>query len=260
MVAAAVIGGAAIGAIGSGVAGSMAAGATTDASNAAIAQQQNALSEQATLSAPYRALGSAAIPQYEALLGITPQGGTTGAGGTNATPSQITLPNGRVINIPGSAGGGGAQVGAGATGGGTSSTPTIMQALEQTPGYQFALDQGERGIVNAASAQGGVSGNTLASLDQYNTGLASQTYQQNVGDIASAVASGQAAAAGQAQNVGTAAGNIGSTLVNQGNTIAGIDANTIAGITKATSGGIDQYTTLQALQALNNQSSNTPGP
>lgn len=206
MVAAAVVGAAAIGAIGSGVAGSEAAGATRDASNAAIAEQRYALDQQAQLSAPYRALGSAAIPQYEALLGIGPQG-----------------------------------------------TAGIKTALESTPGYQFALDQGERGIVNQASAQGGITGNTLAALDTYNAGVASGTYQQNVGDIASAVASGQAAAAGQAQNVGTAAGNIGSTLVNQGNTIAGIDANTIAGITKATSGGIDQYTTLQALGALNSQ-------
>lgn len=206
MVAAAVIGAAAIGAVGSSVAGSEAAGATRDASNAAITQQKNALSEQAQLSAPYRALGSAAIPQYEALLGIGPQG-----------------------------------------------TAGIKTALESTPGYQFALDQGERGIVNQASAQGGITGNTLAALDTYNVGTASQTYQQNVGDIASAVASGQAAAAGQAQNVGTAAGNIGSTLINQGNTNAAIDANTIAGITKATSSGIDQYTTLSALGALNNQ-------
>jgi hypothetical protein len=192
------------------VAGSESASATRDASNAAITEQQTALGEQAQLSAPYRALGSAAIPQYEALLGLGPNG---------------------------SAG--------------------IQTALAQTPGYQFALSQGEQGIVNAASAQGGINGNTLASLNQYNTGLASQTYQQNVGDIASAVASGQAAAAGQAQNVGTAAANIGSTIINQGNTQAGIDASTVAGITKATSGGIDQYATLSALNALNQQA--TPG-
>jgi predicted ribonuclease toxin of YeeF-YezG toxin-antitoxin module len=207
-VATAVVAAGVIGAGATVYASDTAASATTNASNAAIAQQQNALSEQGQLSAPYRALGSAAIPQYEALLGLGPQG----------------------------------------TGG-------IQAALQQTPGYQFALQQGETGIENAASATGGVGGNTLAALDQFNTGLASQTYQQNVADIGGAVASGQAAAAGQAQNVGTAAGNIGSTLINQGNTIAGINANEAAGLTKVASSGIDQYTTMQALNALNNPGS-----
>ena len=39
-------------------------------------------------------------------------------------------------------------------------------------GYQFTQQQGEQGILNAASASGGVSGNTLTALDKYNTGLA----------------------------------------------------------------------------------------
>lgn len=207
MVAAAIVGGAVVAGVGSAVAGSEAAGATTSASNAAIAQQQQALNQQATLSQPYRDVGTAAIGQYENLLGI----GKEGAAG-------------------------------------------ILPALEQTPGYQFALQQGETGILNAASAQGGVSGNTLAALDRYNMGEASGTYQQQVGNLQSAVGLGQAAAAGQASNIGTAAGNISSTLINQGNTIAGIDANTAAGISKAIGSGTDQYLTMQTINALN-----TPG-
>lgn len=195
-----------VGAAGSAVAGSEAAGATRDASNAAITEQQNALSQEASLSAPYRGVGTAAIPQYEALLGIGPQG---------------------------SAG--------------------IMAALQNTPGYQFALSQGETGIKNAASAQGGITGATLASLDEFNTGLASQTYQQNVADIGGAVGMGQAAAAGQAQNVAGGANNISSLIAQQGQTTAGIDANIIAGITGAGTNAVNQYTTLQALNALNNQ-------
>lgn len=68
MVAAAVIGGAAIGAVGSAVAGGEAAGATKDATNASINQQNKALGQQAKLSEPYRELGSSAIPTYQALL------------------------------------------------------------------------------------------------------------------------------------------------------------------------------------------------
>jgi hypothetical protein len=206
MVAAAIIGGAVVGGIATGVGGSEAAGATNNATNANVAEQNAALQQQATLSQPYRDLGSAAIPEYEALLGIGPQG---------------------------SAG--------------------IADALKSMPGYQFTQQQGQTGILNAASAAGGVGGNTLAALDQFNTGLADSTYQQQVGNISSAVASGQAAAAGQAQNVGTAAANIGGALQTQGNTIAGIDANEAAGINKAIGGAGDQYLQYQTLQALQAQ-------
>lgn len=130
---------------------------------------------------------------------------------------------------------------------------TIQQALEATPGYKFAQGQGETGILNAASASGGVSGNTLAALDKFNSGLADTTYQSQVDNIGTAVRTGQASAAGQAQNVGNASANIGSTLVNQGNTIAGIDANTVAGITKSIGNAGDQYQTSQLIDALKNQ-------
>jgi hypothetical protein len=205
MVAAAVIG--AVVAAGATVAsGSMAAGATQSASNASIAEQNNALNQQATLSAPYRALGESALPQYQALLGIGPN----------------------------------------------ANSATTLAALQATPGYQFAQQQGETGILNAASAQGGVSGNTLAALEQYNTGLASGTYQNAIGNIQGAVGLGQAAAAGQASNIGTAAGNISNTLVNQGNTNAGIYANEGAALSKIAGNTANQFTTLNALNSQTN--------
>jgi hypothetical protein len=206
VVAAAIIGAGVVGAMGSTVAAGSASSATQSATNANIAEQQSALSQQATLSQPYRDLGSAAIPQYEALLGIGPQG----AAG-------------------------------------------IGQALQNTPGYQFTQQQGETGILNAASASGGVGGNTLAALDTYNTGLASGTYQNEIADIGGAVASGQAAAAGQAQNVGTAAGNIGNALTSQGQTTAGIDANLAAALTKTAGNASNQYIDYSTIQALQNQ-------
>lgn len=210
MVAAAIIGAGVVGAVGSSVAASSAAGATNNATNANIAQQQSALSQQAALSQPYRDLGSSAIPQYEALLGIGPQG---------------------------SAG--------------------IGQALQNTPGYQFTQQQGQTGILNAASLGGGVGGNTLAALDQYNTGLASGTYQSEVADIGGAVASGQAAAAGQAQNVGTSAANIGNAITAQGQTNAGIDANLAAALTKTAGNASNQYISAQTIGALNGQTGST---
>jgi hypothetical protein len=48
-----------------------------------------------------------------------------------------------------------------------------------TPGYQFALQQGQQALQRSAAAKGGLlSSGALKSLDQYSQGLASQTYQQ----------------------------------------------------------------------------------
>jgi hypothetical protein len=200
--ATAIIGAAVVGAAGTAIAGHEAAQATKGATNAAIAQQNKALSEQAQLSAPYRALGQAGIPKLEQLLGLS-KGGNPQA------------------------------------------------ALASMPGYQFAKQQGLQGVTNQASAMGlGLSGNTLEGLQKFGTGLADQTYQQEVGNLENVVGMGQAAAAGQAQNVGQAGGNISSALINQGNTMAGIDANTVAGITKSIGGGIDNAVLMNTLQGL----------
>jgi hypothetical protein len=126
-----------------------------------------------------------------------------------------------------------------------------LDTLRQTPGYQFAQEQGTKGTLNAASAQQmTISGNTLEDLAKFNQGLADTTYQQNVGNTLNAVNTGQAAAAGYASNVGNTANNISSNLINQGNTQAGIDVNTIAGITKSLGNAANQYTTNNTLQGL----------
>jgi hypothetical protein len=209
MVAAAVIAAGVVAGAGTAYAGSEAASATKSAANTAATEQQNALTQEAQLSAPYRGLGTTALPQYEALLGIGP--------GANSA--------------------------------------TTLKALQNTPGYQFTQQQGEQGIKNAASASGGINGNTLTALDQYNTGLADQTYQTAVGNLQGAVGEGQAAAAGQAANVQTGASNLGSIAINQGNTNAGIYANEAAGLSKIAGNTANQYTTLAA---LNNQTTSTP--
>lgn len=206
-IAAAIVGGAVVGGIGTAVAGHEAAGATTSATNAAIAQQNQALQQQAQLSAPYRALGQQAIPTLENLLGIG-KGGQAGA----------------------------------------------LSALRATPGYQFEQQQGTQGTVNQAAAMGlGLSGNTLQGLSRFNQGLADTTYQQQLGNIFNTVGLGQAAAAGQAANIGNAASNISGLISNQGNTLAGIDANTVAGLTKSIGSGVDQYVLANTLAGLQNQ-------
>lgn len=59
----------------------------------------------------------------------------------------------------------------------TFTAPTAEQA-EQTPGYQFQLQQGENAIQNSAAARGGLlSGQTLADMNNYAQGQASTNYQ-----------------------------------------------------------------------------------
>lgn len=56
-----------------------------------------------------------------------------------------------------------------------------QEALEKTPGYQFQLQQGLRGVQGTASAKGALqSGGTLKALETYGQGLAGTTYQQAI--------------------------------------------------------------------------------
>jgi hypothetical protein len=135
---------------------------------------------------------------------------------------------------------------------GTQVDPKLAQeTLRNLPGYQFAQQEGQRGTLQAAGAMGmGLSGNTLAALDRYNTGLADQTYQDELRNLLAPVQLGQAAAAGQAANVGNAASNIGNIQQQQGVNLANIGINRAAGITNAIGQGVNQYVTQNTLQNL----------
>lgn len=207
MVAAAIIGGAALAAGGTMIAGSEAASASRDASNAAIQQQRDALAQQERLSAPYRQLGETSMGAYQQLLGIGKDGKLD--------------PN------------------------------LARQTLQNMPGYQFQQEQGQQQTLAAAGAMGlGLSGNTLAALSRYNQGLAESSYQQELQNLLAPVQLGQAAAAGQAANVGQGAANMGNIMMNQGQNQANIAMGQMAGITGAIGNGINQYTTMKTLGAL----------
>lgn len=113
-----------------------------------------------------------------------------------------------------------------------------QQQLENTPGYQFQLQQGENAITNSAAAQGlSQGGSTLAALTQYGQGLAGTYYQnafnnaqsqfqtnQNatLGNLSALIGSGNTA---NAQSLG-AATTLGapqaSNTINAANTNAGL--------------------------------------
>jgi hypothetical protein len=136
--------------------------------------------------------------------------------------------------------------------------PNPQQTLAATPGYQFAKTEGLTATTNAASAMGlGLSGNTLEGLDKFSTGLADNTYQQAVTNAGNAVTIGENAAAGVGSGILQTGQGVSNALINQGNTIAGIDANTVAGISKSIGGGVNNYITASTLSDLGGYS--TPG-
>lgn len=127
---------------------------------ASLNAQKNAVATQNYLNAaeqPYVQAGGTALENLQASLG-------EGGPGTN-----LLAANG--IN-------------------GLTFQPTQAQ-LEATPGYQFAMNQGQQGVANSNAAQGrGVSGAALKGAANYAQGLAEQTYmnqdqifQNNLGNV-----------------------------------------------------------------------------
>jgi hypothetical protein len=139
-------------------------------------------------------------------------------------------------------------LGLGGTGGGFSFNP---QDLQNTPGYQFTLNQGLKNTNNALSSQGLLgSGAQAKALSDYTTGLAGNTYNQqfsnalnsynaNLSPLMSLLGMGQNSAAGIGQGAYNSAVNAGNAIA-QG-TIgsgqqAGATMNSILGLL----GGVNQ--------------------
>lgn len=112
---------------------------------------------------------------------------------------------------------------------GLATSPFTAAQFHQSPGYQWALQQGSQAVANQASAMGGVnSGNTLKALTNYGQGLANQQYQtalqnyqnwQNqIYNMNAGIANTGANAAGMTAGLGAATANqIGSNLIGAGN-------------------------------------------
>lgn len=123
---------------------------------------------------------------------------------------------------------------AGVGGGGPSLISTFaptMEQLEKTPGYQWAREQALGSMTNAAAAKGmGTSGNLLQGLGTTATGLASQTFQQQLQNylaqnqqaynmLYGPSAMGTQAAQGIANAAMSAGGMIGNAAVGAGNAL-----------------------------------------
>lgn len=235
-ITAAVVGGAAIlgGAYMSSQASKSAAQTQADAANNATAANQAALQQQAELSAPYRAAGETAVNQL----------------------SAMTQPGGEATKA-------------------FSYQPFNYSA---DPGYAFRLKEGMNAMNATAAARGGlISGNALKAGQVYGQELGSQEYQNafnrylsnysnaqntfqlNRNNLLSPLqflsGQGQAAAAGQAANVGNTAASNAALSTGAANASAAGQIGSANAYTNAIGQGIGAY---QMNQLINRSAYNNP--
>ena len=128
-----------------------------------------------------------------------------------------------------------------------------MQQLQQTPGYQFNLNQGLQSVQNSAAARGlGTSGASMRGAADYASGLASNTYQQqftnalqqyqtNYNNLGAISGLGESAAAGTG-NAATATGqSIGDNITGAGNATAAADMAMANGVSGAGNNSLMMY-------------------
>lgn len=122
---------------------------------------------------------------------------------------------------------------------------TEYQGFQASPGYQFALDQGNASVNALAGARGGLnSGATLQALQENGIGMANQEYGNWWNRLSGIAGSGQNAAAQQGTAMTNAAGAISNAYGNIGNAKA---AGAI-GVSNAINGGIQNYLGYQQYQ------------
>lgn len=90
-------------------------------------------------------------------------------------------------------------------------------AFYNSPDYAFARQEGTRGIERSAAARGGIaSGNTLASLARFNSGLATQNYGNYVNRLSALAGIGQTSSEGLADRRNQFAINLGNNAIGAG--------------------------------------------
>lgn len=95
---------------------------------------------------------------------------------------------------------------------------TAYRGFQATPGFQFALDQGNNSVNALAGARGGLnSGRTLQDLATFNMGMANQEYGNYLNRLTGMSGSGQAAAGAQANAATNAASGVSNALSGIGN-------------------------------------------
>ncbi len=128
----------------------------------------------------------------------------------------------------------------GGTGGTTTGSPQPnYAAFYNSPGYQFALSQGQAQVNKQAAAGGNLySSNTLAALGANQQGIASGQYNSYINQLTTMAGLGNAAAAG----TGQAATATGQGVANSFGNIGNANANGILGQSNAFTNALGSIT------------------
>ena len=126
---------------------------------------------------------------------------------------------------------------------GTQGTP--FGGFQESPGYQFAFDQGTDAVNALAGARGGLnSGRTMQDLNTFGQGIANQEYGNWWNRLSGLAGSGQNAAAQQGTAMSNAAQGVSQAYGNIGNA----QAAGAVGVSNALNGGIQNYIGYQQYQ------------
>lgn len=127
-------------------------------------------------------------------------------------------------------------------GGGGGNTQPDYSSFFNSPDYQFAQQQGQKGVINAANAQGiGLSGGTLKDLDSFNSGLATQQYGNYFNRLMQMSNNGLSAASGlttASTNIAGGRANLATGAASANNASASTIGNTMQGVGQAQASGI----------------------
>jgi hypothetical protein len=116
---------------------------------------------------------------------------------------------------------------------GPDAAAAAMSNFQTSPGYQFQMEQGLRGIDAGAASKGILrSGATIKAEEAFGQGLANQDFTNYYNRLMGLTTLGETAAAGGAQTAGTAA----SLAQGAGNTQASIYGNLAGGIGSTVNG------------------------
>lgn len=259
-VAVAIAGAAVVGGVVSSRASKNAANTQATAANTAAQVSQNEFNTITQQEQPFMSSGYGAQGQLNYLLGMGPNGdqqqeqppaadnwGATTPIGAFTNPrgqapgswlntgmgaNNMRIPIGEPTSgVPGGTTGGGMPTANRSAAGGYGSllTPFTAENFKQlSPAYQFQLQQGQQGVMNASEgSQGSLSGSAMKDLIDYNQGLAStsfnnafnqyQTQQGNIYSRLSDIANrGQNAAANTGQQGSALAGQVAQSVTNAG--------------------------------------------
>jgi len=141
----------------------------------------------------------------------------------------------------------------------TGDPAATQNRLEQSPGYQFRLNQGQNSIQNLLASKGGLkSGAAMKALEEYAQGTASQEFGNQVGYLQGLAGIGQNASIAMSNAEMQAGSNMASAsqqgVLGQGMAMANRDAQ----MGNIIGGGMSQFGSLMAMQG--GQSGGTKSP